>query len=96
MFVPYHIFRSYIKRKQDTYTDGTLTLTHEELILLATNKFNLLKQEGTLGAKSPDVHKTVAMQAELTAKGSGGKNVIFLNTPQTTSECFKLLYYVPI
>jgi hypothetical protein len=29
-------------------------------------------------------------------RGSGGKNVIFSNTPQTTSECFKLLYYVPI
>jgi hypothetical protein len=29
-------------------------------------------------------------------RGSGGKNVIFSNTPQTTPECFKLLYYVPI
>jgi hypothetical protein len=34
---------------------------------LATNKFNLLKQEGTWGAKSPDEDKIVAMQAELTA-----------------------------
>ncbi len=34
--------------------------------MLATNKFNLLKQEGTWGAKSPD-GKIVAMQAELTA-----------------------------
>jgi hypothetical protein len=39
MVVPCHNFGSYIKRKQDTYTDGTLTLTHKELILLATNKF---------------------------------------------------------
>jgi hypothetical protein len=59
--------RSYIKRKQDAYTDGTLTLTHEELIMLGTNKINLLKQEGTWGAKSPDKDKIVAMQAELTA-----------------------------
>jgi hypothetical protein len=66
MVVPCHNFRSYIKRKQDAYTDGTLTLTHKELIMLATNKFNLLKQEGTWGAKSPD-GKIVAMQAELTA-----------------------------
>jgi hypothetical protein len=51
MVIPCHNFRSYIKRKQDAYTDGTLTLTHEELIMLATNKFNLLKQEGTWGAK---------------------------------------------
>ena len=54
MVVPCHNFRSYIKCKQDAYTDGTLTLTHKELIMLATNKFNLLKQEGTWGAKSPD------------------------------------------
>ncbi len=50
MVIPCHNFRSYIKRKQDAYTDGTLTLTHEELIMLAANKFNLLKQEGTWGA----------------------------------------------
>ncbi len=67
MVVPCNNFRSYIKCKQDAYTDGTLTLTHKEFIMLATNKFNLLKQEGTWGAKSPDEHKIVAMQAELTA-----------------------------
>jgi hypothetical protein len=53
MAVPCHDFRSYIKCKQDAYTDGTLTLMHKKLIMLATNKFNLLKQEGTWGAKSP-------------------------------------------
>jgi hypothetical protein len=67
MVVPCHNFRSYIKRKQDAYTDGTLTFMHKELIMLATNKFNLLKQEGTWGAKSPDKDKIAAMQAELTA-----------------------------
>ncbi len=67
MVVPCNNFRSYIKRKQDAYTDGTLTLTHKELIMLATNKFNLLKQEGTWGPKSSDEDKIVAMQAELTA-----------------------------
>jgi hypothetical protein len=35
--------------------------------MLATNKFNLLKQERTWGAKSPDEEKIMAMQAELTA-----------------------------
>jgi hypothetical protein len=66
MVIPCHNFRSYIKHKQDAYTDGTLTLTHEELIILATNMFNLLKQEGTWGAKSPDEDKIIAMQAKLT------------------------------
>jgi hypothetical protein len=67
MVVPCNNFRSYIKRKQDAYMDRTLTLTHKELIMLVTNKFNLLKQEGTWGAKSPDKDKIVAMQPELTA-----------------------------
>jgi hypothetical protein len=66
MVIPCNNFRSYIKCKQDAYTDGTLTLMHKELIMLATNKFNLLKQEGTWGAKSPVEDKIVAMQAELT------------------------------
>ncbi len=63
MVVPCNNFRSYIKRKQGAYADGTLTLTHKELIMLAANKFNLLKQEGTWRAKSPDKDKIVAMQA---------------------------------
>ncbi len=67
MVIPCNNFRSYIKCKQDACTDGTLTLMHNELIMLATNEFNLLKQEGTWGAKSPDKDKIVAMQAELTA-----------------------------
>jgi hypothetical protein len=67
MVVPCHNFRSYIKHKHNAYMDGTLTLTHKELIMLATNKFNLLKQEGMWGAKSPDKDKIVAMQAKLTA-----------------------------
>ncbi len=67
LVIPCHNFRSYIKRKQDAYTDGTLALTHEELFMLAANKFNLLKQEGSWGAKSPDKDKIVAMQAEVTA-----------------------------
>jgi hypothetical protein len=67
MVVPCNDFRSYFKRKQDVYTDGTLTLMHKELIMLAPNKFNMLKQEGTWGVKSPDEDKIVAMPAELTA-----------------------------
>ncbi len=70
MVVPCHTFRSYIKQKQDAYTDGTFTFTHKELIMLATNKFNLLKQEGLWGAKSQDENKIVARPAKLiTLKG---------------------------
>jgi hypothetical protein len=65
--VPCFEFRTYIKQKQDNYTDGSLKLMHEELILLATNKYNLLVQEGKWGTISPDEEKIIAMQAELTA-----------------------------
>jgi hypothetical protein len=67
MVVSCNNFRSYIKCKQDTYTDGTLILMHAELIMLATYEFNLLKQVGTSGSNSPDKDQIVAMQAELTA-----------------------------
>jgi hypothetical protein len=43
------------------------TFTHEELILLATNKYNLLVQTGEWGAKTLEEENIVTMQAELTA-----------------------------
>jgi hypothetical protein len=57
----------YIKNKTDQYTNGTATFTHKELILLATNKYNLLVQSGEWGAKFLEEEKIIAMQAELTA-----------------------------
>ena len=65
--VPCALFRLYIKNKADQYTDGTATFTHEELILLATNKYNLLVQSGEWGARTFEEEKIIAMQAELTA-----------------------------
>ncbi len=66
VIIPCHNFRGYIKHKQDACTDGTLTLSHEELIFLATNKYNLLK-EGPWGAKSTDKDKILVMQDKLIA-----------------------------
>jgi hypothetical protein len=60
-------FHLYIKGKCDDYTNGTATYTHEQLILLASNKYNLLMQEGIFGAKSLQEEKIIAMQAELMA-----------------------------
>ncbi len=65
--VPCHNFCAYIRRKHNSYTDRSLTITHKVLILLATNKFNLLKQEGSWGAKSANEEQIIAMQAKLTA-----------------------------
>jgi hypothetical protein len=57
----------YVKGKHDDYTNGTAIYTHEQLILLAFNKYNLLVQEGIFGAKLLEEEKIIAMQAELTA-----------------------------
>jgi hypothetical protein len=65
--VPCTHFCLYIKGKRDNYTNGTATYTHEQLILLASNKYNLLMQEGIFGAKSLEEEKIIAMQAELMA-----------------------------
>jgi hypothetical protein len=65
--VPCALFRLYIKNKADQYSDGTATFTHEELILLATNKYNSLVQTGEWDAKTLEEEKIVVMQAELTA-----------------------------
>jgi hypothetical protein len=50
--VPCAHFCLYIKGKRDNYTDGMAPYTHEQLILLASNKYNLLVQEGVFGSKS--------------------------------------------
>ncbi len=64
--VPCAHFCLYIKSKCNNYTDGTATYTHEQLILFASNKYNLLLQEGIFGAKSLKEEKIISMQAELT------------------------------
>jgi hypothetical protein len=65
--VPCAHFCLYIKGKHDNYTNSTSTYTHEQLILLALNKYNLLVQEDIFGVKSLEEEKIIAMQAELTA-----------------------------
>jgi hypothetical protein len=61
------LFCLYIKGKHDNYTDSKSTYTHEQLILLALNKYNLLVQEGIFGAKSLKEEKIIAIQTELMA-----------------------------
>jgi hypothetical protein len=56
----------YIKGKRDGYTNGMTIYTHEQHILLASNKYNLLMQEDIFGAKFLKEEKIIAMQAELT------------------------------
>ncbi len=65
--VPCALFCLYIKGKCNDCTDGTAIYTHEQLILLASNKYYLLVQEGIFGAKLLEEEKIIAMQAELMA-----------------------------
>ena len=60
------------------------TFTHEELILLATNKYNLLVQSGEWGAKSLEEEKIIAMQAEFMALK--GQFVLTLNLKRAAGE----------
>ena len=57
--IPWALFRLYIKNKADQHTGGMATFTHEELILLATNKYNLLMQTGEWGAKTLEEEKSL-------------------------------------
>jgi hypothetical protein len=57
-------FRSYIARKHEMYLDGELkTLTHEQLMAMATDKFTYLKTKGLWGSQS-EQDQIVAMAAE--------------------------------
>ena len=58
-------FKTYIIRKHEMYLDGELpTLTHEQLMAMATDKFTYLKTKNLWGSKS-DQDQIVAMAAEL-------------------------------
>jgi len=58
-------FKTYIVRKHEMYLDGELpTLTHEQLMAMATDKFTYLKTKNLWGSKS-EQDEIVAMAAEL-------------------------------
>jgi hypothetical protein len=76
--VPCALFRLYIKNKADQYTDGTATFTHEEVILLVTNKYNLLVQTGEWGTKTLEEEKN-----RRDADGAHGSQRSIRSRPQT-------------
>jgi hypothetical protein len=61
-------FREWMQGRRDEYLeerDWIKDITHEELIAMATTKFNLLRQEGKWGAKSPEQQQLIALSAEM-------------------------------
>ncbi len=66
-------FVRYITQKEKEYFEdknGAGALTYEELIAMATNKYNVLIAQGCWGAKSPNEQKIVALISQIeTLKG---------------------------
>ena len=69
--VPCEEFRNYINRKEEQYTDGTLSFTAKELAIVAQQKYALMKTKGTFMKSQAIDHEIVAMRAEMVRlKGS--------------------------
>ena len=58
-------FQSYINRKEEQYTVGTLSFTAKELAIVAQQKYLIMKTKGTFMKSQAAEHKIVAMQAEM-------------------------------
>jgi hypothetical protein len=63
--VPCKEFRSYINRKEELYTDGTPTLTAQDLAIVAQQWYRLMKTKGTFMKSHTIDHEIVAMKAEM-------------------------------
>ncbi|KAL3909982.1 MAG: hypothetical protein SGARI_002341 [Bacillariaceae sp.] len=60
-------FLTYIKAKESDWHEGELQLTAEKLMLLAKNKFQLLKDQKRWQAPSAAEEKIIALEARLAA-----------------------------
>lgn len=63
--VPCAEFRSYINRKEEQYTDGAMSLTARELVIVAQQKYSLMKTKGTFLKSQTVDAEIVAMRAEV-------------------------------
>ena len=82
--VPCEEFRSYINRKEELYTDGTLSLTTQELAIVAQQRFALMKAKGTFMKTQTIDHKIMAMKAEMVQLK--GKLALSKNVEQAGTE----------
>ena len=58
--VPCEEFRNYISRKEEQYTDGTLSFTAQELVIVAQQRYALMKTKGTFMKSQTIEHEIVA------------------------------------
>ena len=84
--VPCKEFQCYIHQKEEQYTDGTLSLTAQELAIVAQQQFALMKTKGTFMKSQVIKREIVAMRAEmvqLKGKLALSKNVEQAGTKKT-------------
>lgn len=68
LLIPCYEFKTYMKRSSDDYLDGkSSTLTHQQLMSSASNKYNYLHQKGLWDAKSSDSERIIAMASQFEA-----------------------------
>jgi hypothetical protein len=82
--VPCEEFRSYINRKEEQYTDGTLSLPAQELAIMAQQHFTLMKTKGTFMKSQVIEHEIVAMRAKMVQLK--GKLALSKNVEQAGTE----------
>ena len=63
--VPVLKFVTYIERKEDSHDNGTLTASSDEIIILATQRYNLMVERNEWALETPNKDEIIAMQAEL-------------------------------
>ena len=59
-------FVRYIEKKLKAWEDGMLVISLDQLMLLARQKFELLRQKGVWNAPSEEEEKLIALRAEVT------------------------------
>jgi hypothetical protein len=63
--VPVLKFVTYIETKEDSHDDGTLTASSDEIIILATQRYNLMVERNEWALEAPKKDEIIAMRAEL-------------------------------
>ena len=63
--VPVIKFVTYIETKEDSHDDGTLTASSDKIIILATQRYNLMKERNEWTLETPKKDAIIAMKAEL-------------------------------
>jgi hypothetical protein len=63
--VPVTKFVTYIETKEDSHDDGTLTASSDEIIILATQRYNLMVERKEWSLETSKKDEVIAMRAEL-------------------------------